>query len=315
MKQKIVAFVLVVLMAACAPTVGLAPTPSPSSTAPVQPTPTARVDLPTTQPARQVVDLDVLRNFTYALDSSHPLPVTLVDGSFQTNGTGTAGVMSGQIVHAALGDLNGDGIQDAAVTLAVNLGGSGTFHELIVVLAQNGNALQAAHLFLEDRLAENKLSIEKGLITLDAVRHAPSDPLCCPTVHAVTVYRYQDGQLVVVSDQVQASQTAPGAPYPNRIALDSPQNGEVVGHTIHLRGTTTQIPFEKNLVVRGYTPQGSLVMEKALAVQGDYGGAGSFDTNLQLPADLKGSVRLEVVDIDMSNGQPRGLAAVVIEIQ
>ena len=40
------------------------------------------------------------------------------------------------------------------------------------------------------------------LITLEMVRHGPNDPLCCPTVNAVTVYRYLAGQAGVVSDQV-----------------------------------------------------------------------------------------------------------------
>ena len=196
MKLLTVCLLLVFLAAACAPAA------TPTAALPAQPTPTPMEVATPTRPAGQEITLDLLKNFTYTLESSSGSQVTLVDGSFKSESPGNLGTASGQLVKSALGDLNGDGVQDAAVTLAVNTGGSGTFHELIVLLSQDGKAVQAADLFLEDRLAEKTLTIADGLITLEMVRHAPTDPLCCPTQNAVTVYRYEAGKLVVVSDQV-----------------------------------------------------------------------------------------------------------------
>ena len=196
MKLITVCLLLVFLTAACAPAA------APTATLPPIPTPTpAAVSIPTS-PVGQAINLDLLKNFTYELESTSGLKVTLVDGSFKINDPGSPAMVSGQLVKSALGDLNGDGVLDAAVTLAVNTGGSGTFHELIVVLSQDGKAVQAADLFLEDRLGEKSLSIAAGAITLEMVRHTPNDPLCCPSENAVTVYRYEAGKLVVVSDQV-----------------------------------------------------------------------------------------------------------------
>jgi hypothetical protein len=305
---------LVFLTAACTPAATpaatLAPIPTPIVTFPA-------LSTPTDQPTTQEINLELLHNFTYKLESSAGLQVTLVDGNFTVNDPAQNLAASGRLVNAALGDLNGDGVTDAAVTLAANFGGSGTFHELVVVLSQDGKAVQAADLFLEDRLGEKQLTITDGLIILEMVRHGPNDPLCCPTENAVAVYRYQAGQLVVVSDQVLSS--APNIQvtrYPNQITLDSPQPGAVVGQSLLLRGKTTQMPFEKNLVVRLYDSSANrLVLELPLAVEGEYGDPGSFEINITLPAGLTGPVHLEVVDIDASNGQPRGLASVAFIIQ
>jgi hypothetical protein len=317
LKYPSLLLLLIFLVTACTLTTTPAPVLTPTSTFLAPATATGVVVLPAIQPTTQVINLELLRNFTYVLESSGGMQVTLIDGSFKVDDTAHNMTASGQLVLSALGDLNGDGVPDAAVTLAANLGGSGTFHELIVVLSQDGKAVQAADLFLEDRLQENKLSITDGLITLDAVRHGPHDPMCCPTEHAITVYRYQTGKLEVVSDKVVAS--APNLPvtqYPNTITLDSPQDGTVTGSSLLLRGKTSQMPFEKNLVVRVYSGStNTLVLEQPQAVQGEYGGPGSFETNLQLPADLKGTVRIDVVDLDPAVGQPRGLASVVLTVQ
>ncbi len=326
MKFLPVYLLIVLLAAACTPaatptaTPALLPTATATlrvaSTLPAASTPTSVVILPSVEPAAQEINLELLRNFTYTLESSGGMQITLINGSFTANDTAHNLAASGQLVQAALGDLNGDGVPDAAVTLAANFGGTGTFHELLVVLSQDGQAVQAADLFLEDRLGEKNLSIAGGLITLEVVRHSPTDPLCCPTEHAVTVYRYETGKLVVVSDKVLASASnLPVDIYPNHITLDSPQDGAVTGSSLLLKGITSQMPFEKNLVVRVYDPGGKLLLELPLAVQGEYGSAGSFETSLQLPANLKGTVRLDVVDINAADGQPRGLASVTLTIQ
>jgi hypothetical protein len=316
LKYLPILLMLFLALPACTPTATPVPSPLPTSTLPVQPTPTRTVVLPSVQPASGGITTDLLRNVTYKLDSSGGMQVTLTDGSFEVNDTANHLMASGQLVHSALGDLNGDGVTDAAVTIAANLGGSGTFHELIVVLSQDGQAVQAADKFLEDRLAEKRLSVADGLITLEMVRHSPSDPLCCPSENAVTVYRYDAGQITVVSDQVLPA-TGPAMPdiYPNQITIEAPQDGGSVGSNLLLRGQTSQMPFEKNLVVRVYDSDNRLVLELPLAVAGEYGGAGSFETNLQLPGGLKGAVQLDVVDIDMANGQPRGLASVKLNVQ
>jgi hypothetical protein len=210
LKQRLILVLCVILLAACAPLSPAAQSPStailPSDTPePVihsLPTtslpPTVAPPSPTPTPAG--VTLDQLRNGTYTLLSLDNVTVKLTDGKFKYSDQSKLINAVGQLIEpAAFGDLNGDSMNDAAVTIATNTGGSGTFHELIVVLAQQG---QAADLMIGDRIREKQLTIQDGKIILDYLRQGPKDGLCCPSEHAQTSYRLQNGKLEVVSDKV-----------------------------------------------------------------------------------------------------------------
>jgi hypothetical protein len=187
---------LILLLAACAP---LAPTGSPAATgASVPPSPSPLPPQPS--PTLAGVDPASLENGTYTLAVGENLQVTMLDGKFKLSDAAKNLNISGQLIDPpAFGDLNGDGLQDAAVIVAANFGGSGTFHELFVVLAQKG---PVASLALGDRIQEKLLSIQNGTITLDYLRSGPKDPLCCPSEHAVTTFQFKNNTLQKVSDQV-----------------------------------------------------------------------------------------------------------------
>ncbi len=186
------------LLAACAP---LGPasqaTDTPVPTNPPLPTATST---PNPTPTPQGLTLEELKNATYTLSVIENVQVKLTDGKFKYSDATKMLNATGQMIEpAAFGDLNGDGLNDAALTIATNTGGSGTFHELIVVLAGQG---QAADFMVGDRIQEKQLTIQDGKIILEYLRHGPKDGLCCPSEHARTVYQLQNGQLKVVSDQV-----------------------------------------------------------------------------------------------------------------
>jgi hypothetical protein len=98
----------------------------------------------------------------------------------------------------AFGDLNNDGLQDAAVVLMSSGGGSGSFRELVVVLNSNGGPRQAASQPLGDRTDVKAISIKSGVIYVDLIRHGPNDPLCCPTIREVKKYKLDRGNLVAI---------------------------------------------------------------------------------------------------------------------
>jgi hypothetical protein len=188
------------LLAACTPPTAPATVMATATNTPVPPT--ATVVLPS--PTAPALTLTQLKNMTYTLKASaSAVPITLVDGKFQVSDTANNLRMSGALVEpVAFGDLDGDGVPDAAVIIATNNGGSGTFHELIAVLSKNGQPVQAANLILGDRISEKLLTIQGGKIALDYLRSGPKDPLCCPSEHALTTYHLAGGQLAVVNDQV-----------------------------------------------------------------------------------------------------------------
>jgi len=197
LKSRFFALFLVLLLAACAPQ---SPTLPPADTATaLPPLPTAVPTIPPS-PTPVELNLDQLKNATYTLMAINNVPVKLIDGKLNFSDPANNMNAEGQLIEpVAFGDLNGDGLKDAAVIIATNTGGSGTFHELIVVLAQKG---QAADLQIGDRIQEKQLTIQDGKIILDYLRQGPKDGLCCPSEHAKTTYQFQNGKLEVLNDQV-----------------------------------------------------------------------------------------------------------------
>ncbi len=98
----------------------------------------------------------------------------------------------------ATGDLNGDGVDDAAVILISNSGGSGTFYHLAAVLNQNGVPKHTASVSLGDRTRIKSIDIKSGEIVVGMVTHGPNDPLCCPTLEVTQKYKLQGDKLVEV---------------------------------------------------------------------------------------------------------------------
>ncbi len=96
----------------------------------------------------------------------------------------------------AFGDLNGDGVDDAAVFLAENSGGSGVFTYVAAMLNQNGVPVNAGTAFLGDRSNLISVKIEDGIIAVDMVTQGPDDPLCCATLEVVKSFKLEGDELV-----------------------------------------------------------------------------------------------------------------------
>jgi hypothetical protein len=94
------------------------------------------------------------------------------------------------------GDLNGDGSPDAAVILAGSGGGSGTFISLAALPNNGGQPGQGVTTLLGDRVQVRSLSIDSGRITVNLLSHAPTDPMCCPTLDTTRIFRLQGNALV-----------------------------------------------------------------------------------------------------------------------
>jgi len=119
--------------------------------------------------------------------------VQLTDGQY----TNTDEYLHMELLNLrAYGDLDGDGVDDAAVLLATNTGGSGVFVDLAVVLDRGGKPQDTARYFLGDRIKPERMAINGGLIELALVVHGPDDPLCCPTESVVWRFRLVGSELV-----------------------------------------------------------------------------------------------------------------------
>lgn len=95
-----------------------------------------------------------------------------------------------------LGDIDGDGSQEAVVALWHSSGGSGTFNYIAILDRMADGAVNTATATLGDRVGIEGGSVtEDGMILVDLIQHRPDEPACCPT-WAVT--RHYDAQLNLV---------------------------------------------------------------------------------------------------------------------
>ena len=152
----IVALVSLVLSACGAPVAATATLPAvPTDTlTPLQPaaTPTVNNAPLTTQQ---------LRNMQYSLPF-YNRTVSLTDGTYQ-KGTGSDSYSAMLLDNAvAFGDLDNDGIVDAAVAVVENGGGSGEFEILVAILDQADTPVQAGVVELGDRVQINSSSFKTG---------------------------------------------------------------------------------------------------------------------------------------------------------
>ena len=146
--------------------------------------------------------VDQLKDMQYQLDIiAESLPesnglVQLTGGVFEQLYPGSATSVRVELLNSVLGDLNGDGSEDAAVVLAVNTGGSGTFIYLVAVDNYGGQPKQVAGTPLGDRVQVKSIHIQDGIIRLGMVVHSETDPLCCPSLDKQENYQLVGDRLV-----------------------------------------------------------------------------------------------------------------------
>jgi LysM repeat protein len=154
--------------------------------------------IPEAPSAAGELSVDALRNATY--QGIYAQPVTLTDGKYEGKPFQEGGASRPTVVladsFAAFGDLDGNGIADAAVLLVENSGGSGSFLYLAAVIDENGRPVNVATTLLGDRVQPASLSIQGGEIVFQGATHAPGDPMCCPSLKTTMTYRLEAGALV-----------------------------------------------------------------------------------------------------------------------
>jgi heat shock protein HslJ len=94
------------------------------------------------------------------------------------------------------GDLDGDGIDESAVLLAENSGGSGTFIYVAVLERRGGTVRNTGTALLGDRVQVRSLSITDGAIRMEVIQHGSGDALCCPTGKALRRWILEEESLM-----------------------------------------------------------------------------------------------------------------------
>jgi hypothetical protein len=179
--------------------------------------PTMAADTPTTVPtlpqpvATSFTELD-LKNAIYSIkdfagENGGSDKVTLVDGFYAyidpTNPPDPSNYTV-QYLKSANGDLNADGMPDAAVILIADTSGSGTFIYLAAMVSGKGMQENIDTIYLGDRVVVETISIQDGLVQLQMITHGPQDAMCCPSVKTSQTYLLENGRLVSQVEKIIA---------------------------------------------------------------------------------------------------------------
>jgi hypothetical protein len=138
-----------------------------------------------------------LKNAEY--QGIYPEVVKLTDGQYEGEPFVEGGASRPTVFFSepyASGDLDGDGVDDAAVLLVENSGGSGSFVYLAAVLNREGKPDNIDTQLLGERAQVQALTIADGQISVTMVTHGPDDPMCCPTQEEERIYELQQNELV-----------------------------------------------------------------------------------------------------------------------
>jgi heat shock protein HslJ len=246
-----------------------------------------------------------LKNAEYNSQYTASGKAKLVNGTYEEAAApGSASKVTVTYEQSASGDLNGDGVPDAAVILASSTGGSGTFMTLEAVLNQGGQPVPTATAQLGDRTQVKSVSIDGGVITVQALIHGANDPLCCPTQAASLKYQLKNGQLVQIAGPAPVA-AAPAvktttpvtatAALPNVNGIKSPADGATIGGIVLVTGYANSRDFNRWQL--DLLPGGNANQAIFLAIDT---GAGAFTYHLNTPAYAPGDyqLRLRVVRND-----------------
>ena len=312
MNRKIILpiFALALATLACqvqvTPTLPPVPTVLPSTNTSLPPVPSATPVTPTPSP----LTLDMLRNGTYYAPY-YQRTVKLVNGAY-SEGSGAEQYSVKMLDTVAFGNLNSDGIGDAAVILVENGGGTGDFESVAAILNKGGAPSQAGQAPLGDRVKINSLTINAGMVVLDTLVQGPNDPMCCPSLPETQSFRVVGNtlwltNLTSLSTDVQL----------RSINIDTPADGASVTNPFTVSGSVTVAPFENTLVYRVFLPDGTKVNESTLMVDssGISGGPGKFSHDFNLSnAGINGLVIFQFLDLSAADGTTLALGSVVVNI-
>lgn len=244
---------------------------------------------------------------------AHPT-VELTNGEYKHGGDPTAADYADVSLlpqPIAFGDLNGDGLGDAAILLAENYGGSGVFVSVLAVLNSDGQPVQAGAYMVDDRPMITSLRIDKANILLTGDIHGPNDPGCCAalpisevlglTKSGLALERFfsaaQDGtpRIIQIQSPASGTQVSPG-PLPINVQVALPPGENRLTYRI-LDQQQKELSSGELVVTTAAQPT-------AFATQIDLSG---------VPAGLV--ARLELADVGSTDGSTLALDFVELMIK
>ena len=178
------------------------------------------------------VAVSTLKNLTYY--GIYADPVSLKNGVYEGQPFVPEGAARPRVAFVEQlyisGDLDGDGVEEAAGFLTESSGGSGSYTYLVIVDTDNSHYKNVATWKLGDRIKVRALRLQQGALELDMVTAGPQEAACCPTLKVHKSYRYTGGKLTETSSEEQGHvsiQDLEGTWSLSHLAWDEPIPAEV----------------------------------------------------------------------------------------
>lgn len=137
-------------------------------------------------------------NATYVIEDQE---IRLIDGRFEAEAApGSATKIRTHVFgKPALGDLNGDVDQDAALILVHDPGGSGTFYYVAAAVNVNGRYRGTRSVLIGDRITVRELAVRNGVIVVNYVDRRPEEPMATsPSVNKSKRLILKDDELMEI---------------------------------------------------------------------------------------------------------------------
>jgi len=171
-------FVCAGILSACAGTANTSPTPASRTSASIR---------------------QALPHAAYPIETASTGTAQLKDGVFEESVVpGSAARIRIQLgKEQVFGDVNGDGTEDAVVTLVVDPGGSGTFTYLVLVLNEAGTARPLAAVWLGDRIIIKSIVLRPGAVRVTMLLRKPDAPMSAePGIEVTRTFKLQGDKLI-----------------------------------------------------------------------------------------------------------------------
>ncbi len=147
-------------------------------------------------PAPPLAYESVYQNLAYTIEGNS---VLLQKGKAETESApGSASkTVTLYFGNEAIGDLNGDGLPDAAFLLTQTGGGSGTFYYVVAAIHTEEGFVGTNGVFLGDRIAPQTTEIKNGEIVVNFAERRSGEPMTAtPSVGVSKTLLISEGKLI-----------------------------------------------------------------------------------------------------------------------
>ena len=266
-------------------------------------------------------DREELEGATILTESTDTGLATLEDGEFRAPvAPGSASELVITLARSTVGDLNGDGVGDAAAITVEEPGGSGRFRILHALLREEGELHDADTAFLGDRIRVEGVAIHDGVIMVFMLDRPPDAPFAeVPSIPVIRKFRLA-GETLEELEPIGGQAGADASPacddsLPDAalVILHTPTSGEEVASGFEVTGCSRT--FESNVVWRLLDRTGE-VLAIGHATGGGVDGPATFAFTVEYESAERQLAHLEVFEEDVSEGEgyppPRAVVPLII---